>query len=649
MKKNYSFKKYLIILGCLSLGLGIFELYKNDKLRIQFRYYSTRILVMLNLIDYDALDYNKVRYENFNTAGIEENLDDIYKKLFNKFNRDDGFPLDIEYPGPRYLNFFNGIKQRIYNISMLLDKPGNPLNNAESLVISRTIKEKNWFFEIDLPQNREIINKKLVIKNIGAKPIRNPRIIINGKKNWFSVESVLGSIIKPNMSDEEKALSIWDFLNDNIYHYDPATEGGELHNIVKYLNAYGYGYCDDTAINFYILLDSDHRVFYLKQDNREIAGVEDLANDPDLIFRIAKTPWEFPSKAFVANAASEADLYHTKNNQKYFIPRLPKEHTLDFSLRPEETFIALWESDDYYVSYGIYTTYRPPKYGKGTFIYQPHSAEVFSESITKGKNVILADRNQNIILTADDSSQPASFAIKFDTPYPIIKGRFELNCSTKANDAQVGVYFSQDGTEWWEIAHINGGAGLDLSKSFTNYFPNGYSQPLYSYFLKFEFTNKHDGQFMINNFKIITETQLAPNSLPELENGRNTIAYTSESSEQAVDVELYYVLGKQFLPGLNPPHTSLPAESGNAISFSWELPDKPENNSLVHNFQLSAREDFLIPLAPNFDIITISNQISVGKEWLTGYRTYYWRVRSKYKDEPYGGFSAPQKLEITPK
>jgi hypothetical protein len=54
-------------------------------------------------------------------------------------------------------------------------------------------------------------NKYVIIENIGDADVVNPRIVVNGRRNWFSADDILSGIIREGMTDAEKAMAIFRF------------------------------------------------------------------------------------------------------------------------------------------------------------------------------------------------------------------------------------------------------------------------------------------------------------------------------------------------------------------------------------------------------------------------------------------------------
>ena len=60
-------------------------------------------------------------------------------------------------------------------------------------------------------QSKFETNQSLEIENMGITDIINPKIVINNRRNYYSVKDILTNIIRPGMSDGEKAQAIYAF------------------------------------------------------------------------------------------------------------------------------------------------------------------------------------------------------------------------------------------------------------------------------------------------------------------------------------------------------------------------------------------------------------------------------------------------------
>ena len=203
-----------------------------------------------------------------------------------------------------------------------------------------TATDRRSTFSITASTDARIRPVGVVLRNLDRRRIIVPRLAHKGDPDLTSAASIVASITRGEMSDQQRALAIWEFLVDWRYHDYPAEEWGEIHDPVKLVNVYGYGFCDDNAAAFcslareagmktrsYMLsghvvaeafyddawhmFDPDHQVFYRTQDGR-IASVQELERHPELITREALDPIGFPSQRI-------AELYTTREDNHPFL------------------------------------------------------------------------------------------------------------------------------------------------------------------------------------------------------------------------------------------------------------------------------------------------------------------------------------------
>jgi hypothetical protein len=241
-------------------------------------------------------------------------------------------------------------------------------------------------YRIDALDGREVLNHKMTIRNLDERVAVSPRLALEGWPDLSSSEGILRSILKPEMTDEQKTLAIWKFLVDWRYHYYPAEGGAEIHDPVKFINVYGYGFCDDSAQNAAALakmaglksrvwglnghvvaetffegrwhmIDPDHEVFY-RASAGHIAGVEELAANPGIITREPRDP-------IGSDSGSIAKLYTTTaNNQTYekvFIP----SHKLEPKLGPGDEVVFDLRSRDEFHAILFAKEGKPPTFANG--------------------------------------------------------------------------------------------------------------------------------------------------------------------------------------------------------------------------------------------------------------------------------------------
>jgi len=81
--------------------------------------------------------------------------------------------------------------------------------------------------------------------------MKNIRITTDRTVDFHSLKSIAGSVIKPGMSSEEKALACYEVVRRNMFQYpwayDVQERREEWHDALKLLRIYGYGLCGVQA------------------------------------------------------------------------------------------------------------------------------------------------------------------------------------------------------------------------------------------------------------------------------------------------------------------------------------------------------------------------------------------------------------------
>jgi hypothetical protein len=287
-------------------------------------------------------------------------------------------------------------------------------------------------------------NEYLVLENLSDVDVVNPRIVINGRRNWFSADDILAGILEPGMTDADKAMAVWGFTarfdvqaHDNNRRVGPAypavgseTDNDETShpsrntfkeraNPVKAANAYYCSGCSLSAANFVILcrrsgltaravwmsaldtfrnhcvgevwydggwhlFDPERRTFFLEADNASVASYETLHKDPAL-----------ESRTHNSGFAGKGMKPHVGEYKKYYPPHvMPVEQwlsTMAMTLRPGETFAWRWTHDGKY-RYGHNVRKRshlvPYQLANGKLIFQPRlHGSAYRRSIVSEHNI----------------------------------------------------------------------------------------------------------------------------------------------------------------------------------------------------------------------------------------------------------------------
>src|SRR5262249_3145564 len=90
-------------------------------------------------------------------------------------------------------------------------------------------------------------NVALTIENVGDVPVKNPRLVLNDRGNWYTFDSLLAEFTRGARTDQEKVYSIWQSMRENLYHQLPLFANDEPHDPVRLFNIFGFNLCDDAG------------------------------------------------------------------------------------------------------------------------------------------------------------------------------------------------------------------------------------------------------------------------------------------------------------------------------------------------------------------------------------------------------------------
>lgn len=316
-----------------------------------------------------------------------------------------------------------------------------------------------------------LTNRRLVLRNLDEHARVTVRMKTEGLPDFTSAQTMIASILRPGMSDEEKAIAIWQFLVDWRYHHHPPEGSHENHDPARFLGVYGYGYCDDAAHNFVSLcrvaglqarawrlegrhivaeayfkdrwhmFDADHEV-YFRDDDGHIMSVDELAADPSVMLKTEKDPIGFPTKTL-------AEIYTQPDGNKlsHMIPPVAS-HELAPTLQPKDEVIF---------DFGLAARTRRVMYR-----HMPPPPEAANGRLVRQVDVATADRE---------------LLIPVEWPYVILGGELRLALKTGKSPE---VALSLDGQTFHALpVTLNGlSANADLTSWVSNYTGAAYTLTL---------------------------------------------------------------------------------------------------------------------------------------------------------------------------
>jgi len=499
-------------------------------------------------------------------------------------------------------------------------------------------------------------NRSVLLENIGNVPVRNPWILVNGKRDWRTVQRIIESALRPGMTDGDKAVALWWQEVNSRFH--ATTEDDECNDPVKVHNVYGYTLCGNDAINLFglwsvaglqvracriqghcitevfadgrwNLLDGDEHGLYLLRDNRTIASQTDLARDHDLIKR-HHTYGVLAGDSRTTDEFSASLFCYEEPGGKYN-PSLT--HSMELTLRPGEAIEWGWghEQLKFHGRGSIESGWGPTAAGRvcnGRWRYAVDFTKPGWRYATDQPHGVAADP-AGLRATADRGA----IVIPMRSPYVFVGGEV-----TVAGNATLSL--SWDGKEWQALVAEGGRIDLDPL------FPHD-GEPRYQYFLRLE-----PGQEPVRSLTIENDLQMAQLSLPALELGKNAIAYTDDTTEpHRVRLTHRWIERSSTHPpaavagALSPPDGG--TVRGTKLQFHWEPATDPDGDAIAdYEFLLSDRADMAWPLSSNLHRL-VSHTPDRGKAQfglpylglLNSDTTYYWKVRPRDANRVWGPWS----------
>ena len=333
---------------------------------------------------------------------------------------------------------------------------------------TRIVKSAQETFEIQVGGTVDPENLEITIENLGEVPVENPRITVNGRYNWYTLEDLAAEITEGCTSEKEKAMAIFDFVEKQSYWWSYPKDRSSL-NPVRHFNIYGYHICSQASCQFVALcratglearvyeiwhhtvseakwdgawhhMDPDLGIWYLKDDNLTIASMAELEQHPEWVARTYKpyrwylTAEDNRKMIYMPDAwpAGEdlATIYETREDnyvETGYDEWLYKHQDMNFTLRPNEKLVRWWKPM-LRKHYDQESSHEPPRYANGRLIFEPDFSRLTYEGMVRTKNLkFKAEDGKSPVVHVDKLQdrkydQPSSLAIPMKSPYVIVGG-----------------------------------------------------------------------------------------------------------------------------------------------------------------------------------------------------------------------------------
>jgi hypothetical protein len=527
-------------------------------------------------------------------------------------------------------------------------------------------------------------NVHVRLENVGQVPVVNPWLRRTDRPDTRSLQSIVDFIVRPSMSDEEKAHRLWEFEIQNRFH--ATTEDDEVNDVVKRFNCYGYTLCYNESINLSSLwrtaglkvrqgypnghstaevfynggwhfYDSDEDAICLMPDNKTVASEEQIVADHWVMKR-----------THIYGPLHDDDLMRDEGSAALFAYEGERQgehpgktsHQMDFTLRPGEAITWAWNAGN---------RYHGREFGGSEAALWNKRWRLMAD-VMNGELTHAADLTQASTLkyfeTQGVEIRPSgpfgralypvagkgSVIVPVKSAYPVVGGRLDVDLGRRSPDggqAKVSISFDE-GKTWQEVWTSSMGDYARMYIDLDEFFPRT-AAARYNYLLRFDLTSPGpQPDVCLKSFYLRSTLQMARLAMPGVTLGDNEFVYTDQSApERKVKITHSWAECDAPVVPLAPAAALDPADGGQAsgtrITFRWQ-PPATGAPAADYEFQLSEFPDLRYVLSSNFEKI-ISRTDNRGTSTyqlphmglLNPGQTYYWRVRARSEEGVWGPWS----------
>ena len=565
-------------------------------------------------------------------------------------------------------------------------------------------------------------NRYVTIENVGETDVENPWVVANGQRDWWSAETMAKEISGiaggGRLSDRDKMMAIWKFVVDELYDsrigmswFDQTSDPVRLFNVYGFegcvanaitsrriaeamgvkgreiwlggtIDGYGRGRScghdifEAFADGAWHFLDTDLMVFFLKRDNRTVAGSGDLARDIDLLRRshrnLGLCGRDLPEKDYYYTPFREGQFVYPPNKGGAWMDaagkikqtpgEFPPARTMALRLRPGEKLVRYWDNVGKNVIRGkrLYPTVR---YSNGKLAYRPDLRNPLALKGTESAiNVAQETSGRRVALHPEKKGEVSEVVWRVASPYAIAGARVGIRCRCDTQEDGLEMLFSKDGKNWRSL-WVAIGRRLDACVDLDWYLNPALNDwrgetdlgwrmgPGYEYYVKVAmWAGSRPDAVGLDAIRFDTDIQCATRSLPSLFCGENKIAYRDDGpGHRKVQVTYGWREERSTRPP-GAPGLVFPEDGSDVdcldFEFRWARPRGGSGKVDDYHIQVSRYADFRWCVCPAFDRYVGRTAYAGGAKWQAEFpnllnpdETYYWRVRARNEKGVWGDWS----------
>ena len=343
----------------------------------------------------------------------------------------------------------------------------------------------------------------------GLAKVESPWISTDKSYDSSSLDAIIKSVIKPGMTNDEKAIAIYNYCRLTFYHFAYPTEKDGI-GPLKAVNVYGWSLCGGlhtvlgelykkagfeyryrgwsnpghTTIEVkydgkWHYLDNFLSFYAWDKNKKTIVGQDEIIKDPDLALK-AGEEGRGPENILSCGDTAKGVVTGTKSSKVLSgwggsIKQSDGTYTMDFVLMSGQSLELDWGRDGVkkYVGYaGKNPMY--PQHTCGTKEYRSHSVQgpilehygqrsfangklVFAPDFTNPECLKDVEKKENARISNGNLiplSPNASCSITFKMGSPYIVTLAEVNVEFLSEDAKNKIEYSLDKAKWEDGANL---------------------------------------------------------------------------------------------------------------------------------------------------------------------------------------------------
>lgn len=500
-------------------------------------------------------------------------------------------------------------------------------------------------------------NLSLTIANTGETPVRWPKVVVNGRGDWGTLESMAAEFTRGARTQQEKALFLWEHVRHARYHCSPLFPDDEFHDPVRLLNCYGLNLCDDLGYAGSVLfraaglgtpanpedpfvralhghvqvetmidgrfafIDFDEEVFHLDRENRGLVSGDECMHDHDLARREVHYGPEFGGWD---GSETNAALFGPDDEKvRHFV----QGHTMEYTLRPGEQVELRWDNAGKYVCHSAEWDHRPPYFGNSKLTYVPRLGPgVYREGIAAERDIAPAGAGLAGV------SPEAHLVYEIRSPWVICGGTVQAAFGVATEQDRVSVALALPGGEPKPVWQARGPGELNVTIALDEALVPHQAPAKYAYRLVVGLHSAPGSAgAAVRGLRFETDVMAAPLSLPRLRLGENRVVYTDlNEGPRRVEVTHRWQECHDVEPPPAPAQALSPAPGSTSRETFPTLAWSEVPKARAYHLQVSLRPDFAIPYRPNYDLVIPTASWSIPFRGMFSPDTlYYWRVRAR--------------------